>query len=232
MKIRIYLFISLFLLIPSTLLLQTHFLNERYGEYTPLAECPWCENRGLDEDVVYVPLDASIMRLFAPADPHFLADFLWMRASYYFGQHVLTDQEYPYLLHLLDLITDLSPTWEQPYLFGAVILPTEAGAVEDGFYLIDKGLIYHPKSWQLWFFKGFYLWQSSGDILSAAKVFHKASLLPKAPVYLGPLSATLATQAGQKELAMRFLHEALRHVEGLSQRKILREKLEEIMGSG
>lgn len=223
--------ICLFLFTSSTLLLQTHFLDKRYDVHRQNPECPWCEDKGLNEDVVYVPFNTSVMRLISPADPHFLADLLWMRTAYYFGQHVLTDREYPYLLHLLDLITDLSPAWDLPYLFGAVILPTEVMAVDDGFYLIDKGLAYHPDNWELLFFKGFYLWKFRGDTLSAAEALHKASLLPGSPAYLSRLSATFATQAGQKELALRFLQEALSNVRDLKQREILLKKLKEVMDS-
>ena len=231
-KKNIYLLISIFFLITSTLLLQAHFLDKRYGMHSPIPECPWCEDKGWDKDVVYVPLNTSIMRLISPADPNLLADFLWMRTAYYFGRHALTNREYPYLLHLLDLITDLSPEWELPYFFGAVILPAEAGEVENGFYLIEKGLKYHSDNWELWFFKGFYLWKFREDILSAAHALHTASLLPGAPVYLARLSATFATKAGQQELAMRFIEEALRNVQDPAQRKILFEKLEEVMKSG
>ena len=231
-KRNIYPLISIFFLITATLFLQAHFLDKRYEVYIPTPDCPWCEDKGLDEDVVFVPLNTSIMRLISPADPHLLADFLWMRTAYYFGRHALTNREYPYLLHLLDLITDLSPEWELPYFFGAVILPTEADELEDGFYLIEKGLKYHPDNWRLWFFKGFYLWKSRGDILSAAHALHTASLLPDAPVYLGRLSATFATRAGRQELAMRFIEEALQNVQDPVQQKILLEKLREVIGSG
>jgi len=228
MKTKISL-LFLFLFLAATLLLQAHFLDKRYGELSMLSECPWCENKDLVEDVVYVPLNASIMRLVAPADPHFLADLLWMRASYYFGQHMLTDREYPYLFHLIDLITDLSSFWEQPYIFGAVILPSETETVEDGFSIIEKGLIYHPDDWRLWFFKGYYLWKSHGDIISAAEAMHKASLLPGSPLYLAGLSATLATQAGQKELARRFLEESLKNIQDPTQREFIHEKITEML---
>jgi len=232
MKRGISLLIPVFFLITFTLLLQAHFLNKRFGMHSPIPGCPWCEDKELDEDVVYVPLNASIMRLVSPADPDLIADLLWMRTAYYFGQHALTDREYPYLLHLLDLITDLSPEWDLPYFFGAVILPTEAKQDKDGFYLIEKGLKYHPDNWQLWFFKGFYLWKFRGDVLSAARALHKASLLPDSPVYLARLSATLATRAGQQELAMRFLEQAMRNAQDPVQRKILLEKLREVTGDG
>ncbi|RLB75039.1 MAG: hypothetical protein DRH24_20255 [Deltaproteobacteria bacterium] len=232
MKRGISLLISVFFLITFTMLFQAHFLDKRYGVHSPIPGCPWCEDKGLDEDVVYVPLNASIMRLISPADPDLIADLLWIRTAYYFGRHALTDREYPYLLHLLDLITDLSPEWNLPYFFGAVILPTEAKQEKDGFYLIEKGLKYHPDDWQLWFFKGFYLWKSRGDVLSAARALHKASLLPGSPVYLARLSATLATRAGQQELAMRFIEQALRNAHDPVHRKILFEKLREVTGDG
>ncbi len=220
--------ISLLCFIAITLFLQIDLLNSRYGEYRALAECPWCESQQGGDDIVYIPLSTTVMRMFSPADPNFLSDFLWLRTMYYFGQHALTDRHYPYLFHLLDIITDLSPQWDYPYIFGAVILPTEAEASADGLYLIDKGLPYHPDNWRLWFFKGYYLWKG-GDTLSAAQSFHKASLCSGAPVYLANLSATLATRSGQKELGQYFLQEALRNVKTESYRKILLNKMEEVM---
>jgi hypothetical protein len=65
----------------------------------------------------------------------------------------------------------------------------------------------------------------------AAEALHKASLLPDSPAYLSRLSATFATQAGQKELALRFLQEALSNVRDLKQREILLKKLKEVMDS-
>ncbi|GBC60379.1 hypothetical protein DENIS_1331 [Desulfonema ishimotonii] len=194
-----------------------------------IPECPWCDARdAAKEDVAYLPLNSSFMRIFAPADAHFLADLLWMRSCYYFGQHALTSREYPYLLNFLDLITDLSPQWEEPFLFGAVILPTEAEAVEDGLYLVEKGIALHPDNWELWFFKGYYLWKHYEDKIGAAEAFHQASVLPNAPLYLTKLSATFATRGGDRHLAIRFLQQALKNLKDENQRKILLKKLEEI----
>jgi hypothetical protein len=228
-KAKHYILAGLFFFIPVTFFLQMNLLNSRYGEYKALAECPWCEEQ-MGDDITYVPLNVSVTRLFSPADPDFLADFLWLRTMYYFGQHALTDRQYPYLFHLLDIITDLSPEWAYPYIFGAVVLPTEADASADGVYIIDKGLVFHPDNWNLWFFKGYYLWKS-GDTISAAEAFHKASLCSGAPIYLAKLSATLATRSGQKELGQHFLQESLRNVKTESHRKILLNKMEEVMKS-
>ena len=164
--------LCLIIVLSFTILLQKDFVDSKTGTRTPVPGCPWCDEMSAD-DVLFLPLNASIMRLFSPADPLLLADILWMRTSYYFGKHLLTDRDYPYLFKMLDLITDLSPDWVYPYLFGAVILPSEAESVEDGFYMIDKGLLFHTDNWQLWFFKGFYLWQVKNDMECA---FHNSCI--------------------------------------------------------
>ena len=220
----------LILIIPSTIYLQKDYTEKRYGSYKAVPGCPWCEENN-SEDVVYLPLNAIIMRLFSPADSLFLADILWMRTSYYFGQHLLTDRNYPYLLHMLDLITDLSPDWIQPYFFGAVILPSETENVEDGFYIIDKGLLFHPDNWQLWFFKGVYLWQIKNDFLGASDALNKASQLEDAPAYLINLAASFATKAGNRALAGSFLKEALKNVQDAIQRKMILKKMKEVLES-
>lgn len=216
--------------LPSAIFFQSVYLDNRYSAFVPLPDCPWCDqNKATRQDVIYLPIKAPLMRFFAPADPDFLADMLWMRACYYFGQHALTDRQYPYLLDLLDLITDLAPNWIDPYLFGGLVLPTEANAVDEGMNLIEKGLLHHPNNWELWFFKGYYLWKSYEDFEGAAEAIHKASVSPGAPVYLANLSATFATKAGKKELAIRFLREALNHMTDSQQRWIIERKIEEIL---
>ncbi len=214
------------------LLLMTfgfQFLAIQTSETPVNPECPWCLNLGQDtDDVVFLPLNTSFVRLSAPADSDFIADILWMRATYYFGKHVLSDRQYPFLLFLLDLITDLSPNWIQPYLFGAVLLPVEAGLIDDGLYLIEKGLNHLPDQWRLWFFKGYYIWKGSGDNIEGAKAIHKASTLPGAPVFLSRLSATLANKSDQRLLAEQFLKESLNSVKTMSDRKKILEKMKEM----
>jgi tetratricopeptide (TPR) repeat protein len=219
---------SLCVLLVCTILLQTSLLDHRNSERAQVPGCPWCDDKTRTEDVVYLPVSTSVIRLFSPADPHFIADLVWMRTAYYFGKHALTDRQYPYLLNLLDVITDLSPRWEKPYLFGAVAIPAETENYSDGFYIIDKGLAHHPDSWELWFFKGYYLWKS-GNSADAAQAVHKASVCRGAPIYLANLSATFATRAGEKELAIRFLEEALKNIQDPVQRKIILKKMQEVM---
>lgn len=223
---RYYFFILSILFFGATTVLQANYLDKRYANRIILPECPWCDANAKG-DVVYLPIDATVMRFMSPADSEFLADMLWLRALYYFGQHALTDQQYPYLMNLLDIITDLAPRWEYPYTYGAVILGDASDTTDDAFYMIDKGLVHHPENWQLWFFKGYYLWKD-GDDLGAAEALQKAAVLPGAPVYLAELSATLLTREGQKDLALRFLEQALNMTKDPRQRKFIIQKIKKV----
>ncbi len=228
MKNRIFFAASLLIFIPLTIFFQAGFLQNRYTAGKAVDGCEWCEEQNR-EDVVFIPVSTPIMRLAAPADPDFIADLLWMRTSYYFGEHALTNKQFPYLLHLLDMITDLAPTWDFPYYFGALLLPLEADAVEDGMYMIDKGLAYHPDNWELRFYKGFYLFHLLGRNTEAAEVLYEASQKPGAPFFLARLAATVATRDGQKELALRFLKAALENVKDEKQKESLIQKMKEVM---
>ena len=84
--------ILLFGFLLSAVCFQAHFLSNRYEVRVINPDCPWCEKKK-GEDVLYIPLSAPLMRIFSPADPSFLADFLWMRTTYYFGKHALNDQQ-------------------------------------------------------------------------------------------------------------------------------------------
>ena len=60
------------------------------------------------------------------------ADVLWVRAVSYFGGHILTDTEYPWLYRILVQVTTLDPPFMYPYLFGgmALALKPETGERE------------------------------------------------------------------------------------------------------
>ncbi|PID73717.1 MAG: hypothetical protein CSB33_02095 [Desulfobacterales bacterium] len=220
--------ILLFLLFITTLFLQFDYVNSRYIKYETAAGCKWCLDKERKDEGAFIPLSATAASIAAPADRDFLADILWLKTALYFGEHALTDKSYPYLAHLIDLITDLSPRWDYPYWFGVIILPMEADAVEDGLYFAEKAIIHHPDDWIFWFYKGFINFYYLNNAIEGAEALYKASTLPQGPKWLARLSATLATKAGRKELAIRFLEQSLEKVKDETQRKPILDKLEEV----
>lgn len=161
-----------------------------------------------------------------------MADVLWLQACYYFGEHFLSDRKYDLLDEYLELIVHLAPEWKRPYGFAGIVLPLEAGNVDRGLEFLDKAIEHHPKAWRFRLYKGVYLMRDKGDLLEASKTLRKAASLPGSPEYLSRLSVTLATKAGRKSLAKRFLQEALDKAGDQNQRRLIRKKFKELMSDG
>lgn len=222
------LFVS-FLILPILILtisLQSHLIDNRFSFILNNPDCPWCEGQNVD-DIAYLPLNTLSTRLFSPADPDFLADLIWMRACYYFGEHAITDQQYDQLLYLLELITDLSPKWELPYTFGAIALSVEAEAPFQAMVIIDKGIQQLPHVWELHFFSAYISWKDFNDLESASISLLKASRIEGAPRYLARLAATLALKGNNREFMNAFNRAALEMIDNPQQREIIQNKIKQ-----
>lgn len=222
MKVLLSLFFTIFL--GLSLYLQSELLEERFSFLLDNPNCPWCESQSVDE-IRYLPVNSISASLFAPADPDFISDILWLRTCYYFGSHAFTDKKYDYLLYLLDLITDLSPKWQRPYKFGAIALFLEADAPFQAMYIIEKGIVNFPHVWELHFFSGYILWQYFKDMDSAALSLLKASKIEGSPKYLAGLSATLASKADNSQFINNFIDTAMEILDNPLQKQVLQNKI-------
>ena len=52
------------------------------------------------------------------------ADWYWLRAVQYIGSNALASEYKKYLFEVLDLITDLNPYFEKPYITGQLLIPS------------------------------------------------------------------------------------------------------------
>ena len=161
-----------------------------------------------------------------PANPDLMADLLWLQTCYYFGDHATSDRKYDYLDEYLELITALSPKWSYPYYFAGSIMANEVGDIDKSIAFLDRAIENFPEKWQFQFYKGVYLMMYSKDLKKAAEAIHKASMFSESPRYLKELSISLATRAGQKQLAYYYLKRSLKKTHDPAHKKILIEKFQ------
>jgi len=158
-----------------------------------------------------------------------IADYFWIKTVGYFGEHLMSDRNYPWLYHLLDLITTLDPQFIWPYYFGGIILSLEAKQVEQSNRILEKACQYHPEVWKFPFFLGFNYWYHYNDPLTAAYYIKIAAQLPKSPAFLKTFPARLLTEAGQKEAAIRFLMEMRNTTQDSQMKHQIEKRIEEII---
>jgi hypothetical protein len=133
------------------------------------------------------------------------ADVLWVRAVAYFGGHVLTDTDYPWLYRILVQVTTLDPPFTYPYLFGGMALALKAETGGESIAMLARGMTNYPGDWRYPFYIGFNAFYNQRDPERAAGLMRYAATLPGSPEYLPHLAASLLAESGRVEAAIRFL---------------------------
>lgn len=75
------------------------------------------------------------------------ADMYWLKTVQYIGGNVIAGSYKKYLYTILDLITDLSPNFEQAYVIGQLLLPTSDENYEN--FELDEIAIHREQAKQL-----------------------------------------------------------------------------------
>ncbi len=109
------------------------------------------------------------------------ADFIWIETGVYFGEHRMSDRKYPYLYHILDVLTDLDPKFLPAYTIGSILLSDDVKRIDLSMELLNKGMFKNPDSWQVPFVKGFIYYLYTKDYHEASKWFLISSMKEDAP---------------------------------------------------
>jgi tetratricopeptide (TPR) repeat protein len=139
------------------------------------------------------------------------ADIYWIRTIQYFGRDLRSGRpdQFALLQPLLDLTTTLDPHFNIAYRFGAIFLalerPNGAGRLDQAIGLLEKGLRADPQRWQYAHDIGFLHYWFGQDYRRAAEWFERASAMPHAPAWVGPLAAITRAQGGDRRGARQLL---------------------------
>ncbi len=137
------------------------------------------ENSNPIPELFYFP-KTSFIKNIAFGYNNLLADIFWLRSIQYIGQHAISGNTYPYLYHILDIVTSLDPKFINAYNFGSAFLATWANDSKDAILLGDKGVKNNPKDWRPAFGLGF-IYYMGKDYNNAYKYFSIANTLPDMP---------------------------------------------------
>ena len=155
-------------------------------------------------------LPPTVMKLLSLEFRTLIADFLFARASQYFGGKIeyhdpATGSDFRWLYSNLIVVTDLDPYFEDPYYFGNAIFTWDAGMYNEANALLKKGTEARTWDWQLPFFLGFNKFYFLKDNKAGADYILEAAKRPGSPDFLPTLAARLYHQAQNTGIAIAFL---------------------------
>jgi hypothetical protein len=156
------------------------------------------------------------------------ADVLWVRAVSYFGGHMLTETDYPWLYRILVQVTALDPPFQYPYLWGGMALALKPETGDESIAMLTRGMINYPGDWRYPFYIGFNAFYNQRDPERAAGFMRYAASLPGSPHYLPHLAASLLAETGRVDAAVRFLETLAEGTRDELVREKIRRKIEDL----
>jgi hypothetical protein len=176
-------------------------------------------------------LPSVVMKVLALEFRTITADFLFARASQYYGGRInipgaLTINDYRWLYSNLMVITDLDPYFEDPYHLGNAILTWDVSMVKEADTLLVKATNARSWDWTFPFYLGFNKFYFLHEYREAADFMMIASKRPGAYDFLPTLAARLYNQEGLTELAIVSLKSFLDNERDDRLKKIYAKRLE------
>jgi len=160
------------------------------------------------------------------------ADLTWFQAVQYFGGYAKGQHSLAYFEGLINIVTDLDPNFQFPYIFGAVVMSQDMGDLPRGIEILKKGMRANPESWQLPFEIGFLYYITAGDADAAAHYFDLASRMPGGRDKAGRFAAFLYSKAGHAETSIRMWEELAETSDQPYMREMARRYIEQIKKNG
>jgi hypothetical protein len=137
------------------------------------------------------------------------ADIAWLRGIQYYGEHRLNDQKYDLIGHVMDIVTELDPAFQEPYVFGAFVMAQELRQPERGLELLERGIRANPTNWRLAFEAGFLHYVCRHDYASAARFFTWASRMPGHDPFVERFAAFAHERAGDTGVSILLWKQVL-----------------------
>jgi tetratricopeptide (TPR) repeat protein len=156
------------------------------------------------------------------------ADLTWFSAVQYYGGYRKEYHDLSYFEGLIDIVTDLDPHFEFPYVFGAVVLSQDMRSLDAAIALLKKGMANNPTSWRLPFEAGFLYYIDARDPDMAARYFDLASRLPGGGDRARRFAAFVYSRAGHTETSIRMWEELMEHTDEPYMREMAERYIEKL----
>lgn len=165
-----------------------HFSHQQLIQVLPLKEKV--------NDSVRLP-PAEFLQLTTLGHDELAADIMWLQLIQYYGAAVQQEAELEHIYTYFDLLTTLSPHFENAYVLSAYLMAEEPEKVQQ---ILEKGMQLNPDNGQIFFQAGFNAYLRLKDNAQAAQYFEQASEKPGAPANTARIAAELYAKSDKQSL--------------------------------
>lgn len=196
--------------LPRISLLTLALILAGGGRYA-LHELPAADGQGIKEVLLVPP--GKVIRQLDLGHHALAADLLFVRANLYYGQHILTDENLPWLSDFIDILMELDPDFKKVYLWGAMVVlfpkrempTTPVELVHRANRILEAGMRRFPGDHRFPMRLAFNQYYELGDADASIPFFKAAAETPGAPRWLQKKLLELYSIKGRAELAKQTL---------------------------
>ncbi len=168
------------------------------------------------------------------------ADLLFIRANLYYGQHLYTDEQLPWISDFVEVLLQVDPDFKKSYLWGALATTyykreidfVPRALVDRANRILERGMRRFPGDHRFPMRIAFNHYYEIGDRNAALPYFHQAAGLPGAPDWLQAMLVDLYTKEGSKDLARQILKSLVMSEDDPNLSKAMKDRLAHLMSPG
>jgi tetratricopeptide (TPR) repeat protein len=131
------------------------------------------------------------------------ADLLFIWSIQFYSTTYLTNR-FDFLERIYDTITEITPQYKEPYIFGSLIMVYEAQDIPMALRLLEKGSRNNPSEWFFDHDAGYYCYKFLKDFARAEFYYNRAAAKPGAPAIIKRLNAHMVYLHDDPKVAYRM----------------------------
>ncbi|MGL1901442.1 MAG: hypothetical protein OCC49_04860 [Fibrobacterales bacterium] len=159
------------------------------------------ESRPKQGDYQYLP-NTAYVKTMSMGHKNSIAGLIWIDAMLYFGENILTAKESVWILHLVDLITQLDPQFEAAYLFTGTVFKEGTDSLD--LTILKRGAENVTSNWRVQLFYALRLVRKKGDYLAAASVMRPFETRNDIPPHIRHIHRTFQAQGSTTPIALQI----------------------------
>lgn len=155
------------------------------------------------------------------------ADLLFIWSIQFYSTYNITNR-FDFLERIYNAITDITPSYREPYLIGSLIMVLEAKDVPMALRLLEKGSRQNPGEWIFDNDAGYYSYKYLKDYKRAERYFTKAAAKPDAPDFIKRMKAHMVYMSDDPQTAYRMWLDLYRNAGSVLEKDSARNHLYQI----